>query len=118
MCRLIVVDVMLLQIHRRGESDLDAFVVEKASVVISTLYVGLLPGAHIHTLLWGVSDSQHPAQCVRLLQPNDSDLTGFRKPTSIFFEHFLRCVHRQTICLGWGGEGVGGGANKSMLSSS
>lgn len=99
---------MLLQIHRRGESYLDVFAVEMASVVITTLFGTVTwRGALYSHFPWrslrARSDSQHPVQCVRLLQPNDSDLTGFRKPTSIFFEHFLCCVHRQTICLGGGG---------------
>lgn len=41
------------------------------------------------------SDIQHPVQRAMLLQPNDVDLRGFWKPTSIFFEHFLCCACRQ-----------------------
>lgn len=44
---------MLLQIHRRDESYLDVFVVEMASVVVTTLDFGLLPAGapYIHTFL-------------------------------------------------------------------
>lgn len=42
------------------------------------------------------SDSQHPVQRAQVLQPNDWDLTGFRKPVSIFCQHFLCCA--KTVC--------------------
>lgn len=95
---------MLLQIHRWGESYC-VFVVEIAPVVITALYLGLLAGGqpYIHSLTF-LSWVYVQAQIVsilrsELLQPNDSDLTGFRQPTGIFFEHFLCCARRQTICL-------------------
>lgn len=76
------------------------------SAVIKVQYLGIIPVGRLHlhtwteTILSGVERQAQivgiPCQRAHVLQPNDSDLTGFQKPTSIFVQRFLCCA--QTIC--------------------
>lgn len=69
-------------------------------------YLGIIPVGRLHLHTWtldhpfkslkaGSDIVGIPCQRAHVLRPNDSDLTGFQKPTSISFQRFL--CRAQTI---------------------